>query len=87
MFFACLEYPYIYTTDSVISSVNFFIVAWTADFSSDPISMDVVQGANPASVGWTSEPSKPGDVEENSGWAKFDDIGSIGEKTRYRTSH
>jgi hypothetical protein len=45
--------------------------------------MDVVQGANPASVGWTSEPSKTGDEEENSGWAKFDDIASIGETTRY----
>ena len=44
--------------------------------------MDVVQGANPASVGWTNEPSNTGDEEENSGWAKFDDIGSIGETTR-----
>ena len=44
--------------------------------------MDVVQGANPASVGWASEPSKVANDEENSGWAKFDDIGSIGEPTR-----
>ena len=44
--------------------------------------MDVVQGANPATVGWTSEPSKTGNDEENTGWAKFDDIGSIGETTR-----
>ena len=45
--------------------------------------MDVGQGANPASVGWASEPSKTDDKEENSGWAKFDDIGSISETTRF----
>ncbi|CAB3985774.1 Hypothetical predicted protein [Paramuricea clavata] len=60
--------------------------AWTANFDSDPVSMDVVQGANPASVGWTSEPSKTGDEEENSGWAKFDDIASIGETTSQNPS-
>ena len=58
-------------------------VAWTANFDSDPVSMDVVQGANPATVGWTSTASKTGNEEENSGWAKFDDIGSIGETARY----
>ncbi|XP_028397033.1 serine/threonine-protein phosphatase 6 regulatory subunit 3-like [Dendronephthya gigantea] len=55
--------------------------AWSANFESDSVSMDVVQGADSVSVGWASEPNKTGDEEENSGWAKFDDLGSIGETT------
>jgi hypothetical protein len=71
-----------YSKDHVFIRTFLFNVAWTANFDSDAISMDVVQGANPATVGWTSEPSKTGNDEENTGWAKFDDIGSIGETTR-----
>ena len=56
-------------------------IAWAANFESESVSMDVVQGADSVSVGWASEPNKIGDEEENSGWAKFDDIGSISETT------
>ncbi|XP_046844304.1 serine/threonine-protein phosphatase 6 regulatory subunit 3-like isoform X2 [Xenia sp. Carnegie-2017] len=48
---------------------------WSANFDSDAVSMEVVQSANPSSVGWAT-PGKTGESEE--GWAKFDDIDSIG---------
>lgn len=60
----------------------FFFIAWGAKFEAEPVSMDI-QAADPFSVGWAGETSKVENEQDNRGWAKFDDLTSISETSRY----